>query len=402
MNPIDKEMDLLIRGSVDIILKDALLEKVRRSRRERRPLLIKAGFDPTAPDLHLGHAVLLEKMRHFQLMGHHVVFLIGDFTAIIGDPSGRSETRKAPTQEQILENAKTYARQVFKFLDPEKTKVDFNSRWMKKMSAVDLIHLAAQYSVARILERDDFQNRYRNRKAIGIHEFLYPLIQGYDSVALRADVELGGTDQKFNLLVGRELQKSYGQEPQVVITMPLLEGTDGKRKMSKSFGNYIALEDTPEQMFGKLMSISDTLMYRYYELLTEEDMDGVKKRHPFDAKDHLATLLVEKFHGPEKAAKARRGFARTTGSATLMAKTGLEGEGKAFLPISPGNKKLVDFIVHQGWTASKSEARRLIAQGAVEINGKKVYDIQAELTLCTGEECLIKVGKKYLFTLKSD
>ncbi|HET6370219.1 MAG TPA: tyrosine--tRNA ligase, partial [Nitrospiria bacterium] len=289
---VEREMEIIERGTVDVIIRERLVEKLRDSKRNNKPLLIKAGFDPTAPDLHLGHVVLLEKMRQFQSLGHRVVFLIGDFTAMIGDPSGQSKTRKVLTREQILENAKTYERQVFKILDFQKTKIDFNSRWMGKMSAEDLIRLAAQYSVARILERDDFQKRYREQLPIRVHEFLYPLVQGYDSVALHADVELGGTDQKFNLLVGRDLQEAYGQSPQIVITMPLLEGTDGKLKMSKSLGNYIALEDPPNVMFGKIMSINDELMYRYYELLTEENLDLVRKMHPRDAKVHLGELIV--------------------------------------------------------------------------------------------------------------
>ena len=284
MTDIDRHLDLIRRGAVEVIQPVELEAKLKRALTENRPLRIKAGFDPTAPDLHLGHTVLIHKLKHFQDLGHQVIFLIGDFTGMIGDPTGVSETRKALTKEQVLENATTYQRQIFKILDPARTKIEFNSRWMSEMSADGLIQLAAHYRVARMMERDDFHKRYQEQKPISLHEFLYPLVQGYDSVVLKADVELGGTDQKFNLLVGRELQRDYGQESQVVITMPLLEGTDGVKKMSKSVGNYIALEDKPGEMFGKVMSISDTLMYRYYELLTTEELGRVKALHPMEAK----------------------------------------------------------------------------------------------------------------------
>jgi len=291
MSDLSRQLDLILRGAVEVIQQTELETKLTRSLKERRPLRIKAGFDPTAPDLHLGHTVLIHKLKHFQDLGHQVIFLIGDFTGLIGDPTGVSETRKVLTKAQVQDNAKTYQRQIFKILDPEKTLIEFNSRWMGPMTAGGLIELAAHYRVARMMERDDFHKRYHEQKAISIHEFMYPLVQGYDSVALKSDIELGGTDQKFNLLVGRDLQRAYGQEPQVVITMPLLEGTDGVRKMSKSFGNYIALEDAPSDMFGKLMSISDTLMLRYYELLTTEDLAGVKAAHPMEAKQALADDL---------------------------------------------------------------------------------------------------------------
>src|SRR6185295_2401776 len=283
-------------------------QKLARAIKEKRPLRVKAGFDPTAPDLHLGHTVLLHKMKHFQDLGHEVIFLIGDFTGMIGDPSGVSETRVALTKAQVQENAKTYERQVYKVLDSEKTRVDFNSRWMSTMPAEALIELSSHCNVARMLEREDFHNRYQEQKPISIHEFMYPLIQGYDSVALKADVELGGTDQKFNLLVGRDLQRAYGQEAQVVITMPLLEGTDGVKKMSKSVGNYIALEDRPAEMFGKVMSISDTLMHRYYELLTTEDLGHLKNKHPMEAKQDLAHAIVARYHGARAADQARDEF----------------------------------------------------------------------------------------------
>ncbi len=285
MSELSRQLDLILRGSVEVIQQAELEAKLSRALKEGRPLRVKAGFDPTAPDLHLGHTVLIHKLKHFQDLGHQVIFLIGDFTGMIGDPTGVSETRVALSKEKVLENAKTYERQIFKILDPGKTTVEFNSRWMSTMTADGLIQLSAHYNVARMLEREDFHQRYTEQKPISIHEFMYPLIQGYDSVALKSDVELGGTDQKFNLLVGRDLQRDYGQDAQVVITMPLLEGTDGVRKMSKSVGNYIALEDKPDDMFGKLMSISDALMHRYYELLTTEDLSRVvKTQHPMEAK----------------------------------------------------------------------------------------------------------------------
>ncbi len=308
MSELSRQLDLILRGVVEVIQRAELEAKLTRSLKENRPLRVKAGFDPTAPDLHLGHTVLIHKLKHFQELGHHVIFLIGDFTGMIGDPTGQSETRVALSKEKVLENAKTYERQIFKILDPAKTQVEFNSRWMSTMTADALIHLSAQYSVARMLERDDFRKRYAEQKPISIHEFMYPLVQGYDSVALKSDIELGGTDQKFNLLVGRDLQRGHGQEPQVVMTMPLLEGTDGVKKMSKSVGNYIALEDAPNDMYGKLMSISDTLMLRYYELLTTEDMAGVKAAHPMEAKQALASLIVARYHGEEAGREARVAF----------------------------------------------------------------------------------------------
>ncbi len=308
MKDVNQQIDLIRRGAVEVIQPAELETKLKRALTEGRPLRVKAGFDPTAPDLHLGHTVLIHKLKHFQDLGHQVIFLIGDFTGMIGDPTGVSETRKALTKEQVLENAKTYQRQIFKILDPAKTVIEFNSRWMGAMSADGLIQLAAHYRVARMMERDDFHKRYQEQKPISVHEFLYPLVQGYDSVALKADVELGGTDQKFNLLVGRELQRDYGQESQVVITMPLLEGTDGIKKMSKSVGNYIALEDKPGEMFGKVMSISDVLMYRYYELLTTEDLGHAKSLHPMEAKQTLAELIVTRYHGTDAGKQARAEF----------------------------------------------------------------------------------------------
>ena len=388
MNEVERQLALIARGAVEIISTKELGDKLAESLKDRRPLRVKAGFDPTAPDLHLGHTVLIHKLKHFQDLGHEVVFLIGDFTGMIGDPTGVSGTRKPLTKEEVRQNAKTYERQIYKILDPERTIIDFNSRWMNRMTAEQLIHLSAHYSMARMLERDDFQKRYRDQKPISIHEFLYPLIQGYDSVALEADVELGGTDQKFNLLVGRELQRAYGQSPQVVLTMPLLEGTDGVRKMSKSLGNYIALEDPPEEMFGKLMSISDTLMWRYYELLTTEDLHSVKAMHPMEAKLNLASTIVARYHSPSAAADARAEFRQKFSEREFP----VESAERTVLSAEP--MPLVAVITKAGLAPSKTEARRLIAQGGVELDGEKVTDGDRILPAEPGREYRLKVGKK--------
>ena len=388
MNEVERQLALIARGAVEIISTKELGDKLAESLKDRRPLRVKAGFDPTAPDLHLGHTVLIHKLKHFQDLGHEVVFLIGDFTGMIGDPTGVSETRKPLTKEEVRQNAKTYERQIYKILDPERTIIDFNSRWMNRMTAEQLIHLSAHYSMARMLERDDFQKRYRDQKPISIHEFLYPLIQGYDSVALEADVELGGTDQKFNLLVGRELQRAYGQSPQVVLTMPLLEGTDGVRKMSKSLGNYIALEDPPEEMFGKLMSISDTLMWRYYDLLTAEDLNSVKAMHPMEAKLNLASTIVARYHSPSAAADARAEFRQKFSEREFP----VESAERTVLSAEP--MPLVAVITKAGLAPSKTEARRLIAQGGVELDGEKVTDGDRILPGEPGREYRLKVGKK--------
>ncbi|OQW56091.1 MAG: tyrosine--tRNA ligase [Nitrospira sp. ST-bin4] len=396
---VKQQLDLILRGVVEVIHPIELEAKLTRAMKENRPLRIKAGFDPTAPDLHLGHTVLIHKLKHFQDLGHQVLFLIGDFTGMIGDPTGVSETRKSLTTEQVRENAKTYQRQIFKILDPEKTLIEFNSRWMGPMTAGGLIELAAHYRVARMMERDDFQKRYHEQKPISVHEFLYPLVQGYDSVALKADVELGGTDQKFNLLVGRELQRDYGQEPQVVITMPLLEGTDGVKKMSKSVGNYIALEDKPGDMFGKVMSISDLLMHRYYELLTTEDLGRVKTLHPMEAKQALAELLVGRYHGGEAGRQARAEFQQkfqkqefpdqpdkhlilTAGD---MQETGESGTGSI---------KLIKLIAQTGLVSSNAEARRLIVQGGVEVDGEKESNPDKLIPFDPNQARRLKVGKR--------
>ena len=392
MMNIKEQLELIKRGSVEVISEDELVKKLNKG----KPLIIKAGFDPTAPDLHLGHTVLIHKLRQFQELGHKVVFLIGDFTGMIGDPTGKSETRKALTRDDVLKNSESYKEQVFKMLDPEKTEVRFNSEWMDSMTAVDMIGLAARYNVARMLERDDFHKRYKSGQSISIHEFLYPLIQGYDSVALKADVEIGGTDQKFNLLVGRELQRDYGQEPQVVLTMPLLEGTDGVNKMSKSLGNYIGITESPKEIFGKVMSITDELMFRYYELLshiTTQELTSLKDAvrngsvHPKDAKVTLAKEMVARFHGQDAAVQAEEEFSR------MFKAGGLPDDIEEKEVVCDGEKILVAVaIAKAGLALSNSEARRLIQQGGVSVDNSKVADINAELT--AGKEYLVQVGKR--------
>jgi tyrosyl-tRNA synthetase len=399
MMDVKQQLDLILRGAVEVIHPIELEAKLTRAMKEHRPLRIKAGFDPTAPDLHLGHTVLIHKLKHFQGLGHQVLFLIGDFTGMIGDPTGVSETRKSLTTEQVRENAKTYQRQIFKILDPDKTLIEFNSRWMGPMTAGGLIELAAHYRVARMMERDDFQKRYHEQKPISVHEFLYPLVQGYDSVALKADVELGGTDQKFNLLVGRELQRDYGQEPQVVITMPLLEGTDGVKKMSKSVGNYIALEDKPGDMFGKVMSISDLLMHRYYELLTTEDLGRVKMLHPMEAKQALAELLVGRYHGAEAGRQARAEFQQKfqkqefpdqPDKHLILTAGDMQERGES----GAGSIRLIKLIAQTGLVSSNTEARRLIIQGGIEVDGEKESNPDKLIAFDPNQVRRLKVGKR--------
>ncbi len=399
MKDVSQQLDLILRGAVELIQQTELEAKLKRSLAEKRPLRIKAGFDPTAPDLHLGHTVLIHKLKHFQELGHQVIFLIGDFTGMIGDPTGVSETRKALTKDQVLDNAKTYQRQIFKILDPEKTLIEFNSRWMKEMSAEELIQLTAHYRVARMMERDDFHKRYQEQKPISIHEFLYPLVQGYDSVVLKADVELGGTDQKFNLLVGRELQRDYGQESQVVITMPLLEGTDGVKKMSKSVGNYIALEDKPGEMFGKIMSISDALMHRYYELLTTESLERVKALHPMEAKQSLAELIVARYHGTEAGQQARTEFRHKFQAKEFPdnpdAHVVLQLDDMQENDTRGGSSiRLAKLITKTGLISSGSEARRLIIQGGVEVDGVKETNPDKLIPFERNQHFRLKIGKK--------
>lgn len=381
----------LERGTEEILVKSELVEKLKQG----RPLRIKVGFDPTAPDLHVGHTVIINKMRQFQELGHQVIFLIGDFTGRIGDPTGKSATRPPLTEEQVNQNATTYKEQVFKILDPDKTEVAFNSTWMGKMSSAEMIQLAAKQTVARMLERDDFNKRYKSNQPIAIHEFLYPLVQGYDSVALRADVEMGGTDQKFNLLVGRELQRMYGQEQQVVITLPLLEGLDGVNKMSKSLGNYIGITDAPNDMFGKIMSVSDELMWRYFDLLSFRPLTEVKKLrqdvadgfNPRDVKFLLAEELITRFHNKAAAVAAQEDFITRFQKGALpdeLPELSIETE-TAELPIA-------NLLKNTGLVESTSEAFRMIQQGGVKIDGVKVED--RNLLISKGTVAVIQVGKR--------
>ncbi len=390
MTSVTEAMEIIKRGADEILLEEGLVKKLERG----KPLRIKAGFDPTAPDLHLGHTVLINKLRQFQELGHEVMFLIGDFTAMIGDPTGKSATRPPLTREDVLENAKTYEHQVFKILDAQKTTVFFNSSWMGEMSAADMIQLAAKHTVARMLERDDFNKRYKGGQSISVHEFLYPLVQGYDSVAMKADVELGGTDQKFNLLVGRQLQEACGQEPQVALTMPILEGLDGVQKMSKSLNNYIGITDAPDDMFGKVMSISDELMWRYFELLSFKPMSEINRLqaqvdeglNPRDAKVQLAMELVGRFHTPADAEQANENFiARFRKGAMpddMPEKSLAAGDG---LPIA-------NLLKDAALVTSTSEAMRMIKQGAVKIDGERVED--KGLVCKAGTTHVYQVGKR--------
>jgi len=396
MKSVAEQIALIERGAVDFHSKEDLVKKLTRSLETGVPLIIKAGFDPTAPDLHLGHTVLIQKLRHFQLLGHDVHFLIGDFTGLIGDPTGKSDTRPALTPEDVKLNAETYKEQVFKILDPEKTKVVFNSTWLGKLTSFEMIRLASELTVARMLERDDFKKRFESNRPISIHEFLYPLIQGYDSVAMKADVELGGTDQLFNLLMGRDLQRSRGQEPQVVLTMPLLEGLDGVNKMSKSLGNYIGISEAPDSIFGKIMSISDDLMFRYYELLSDLPMTEIttlKGRiaagqiHPKTAKVQLAKEMVARFHHPEAAEDAERTFEQ------VFARHEMPDEIEEVRVVTTEAEIWVPkLLLDAGLVKSTSDGRRMIQQHAVSIEGEKVEDINAVIP--TKGAVLLKVGKR--------
>lgn len=387
----------LLRGADEVLVEQELVKKLE----EGRPLRIKAGFDPTAPDLHLGHTVLINKLKQFQNLGHEVLFLIGDFTGMIGDPTGKNATRKPLTRDEVIENAKTYEQQIFKILDPEKTLVMFNSSWMNAMSPVDLIQLAAKYTVARMLERDDFNKRYKNGQPIAIHEFLYPLIQGYDSVAMKADVELGGTDQKFNLLVGRHLQEIFGQKPQVVMTMPILEGLDGVQKMSKSLNNYIGITDSPEEMFGKLMSISDGLMWRYFELLSFRPMTEIRQwmqecelgANPRDYKVKLAQEIIERFHDAQAARAALESF-----EARFQRGEMPENIEEKELIVASGQNGIASILKNAGLTGSTSEAIRMINQGAVKIDGERIAD--AKLEIPAGTDHVYQVGKRRFMRIK--
>ena len=394
---VQEQMDILLKGVEDIISPEELEKRLEKSAKENRPLRVKAGFDPTAPDLHIGHTVLLQKMRQFQDLGHQVLFLIGDFTGMIGDPTGRSETRKALTPRQVAENARTYQEQVFKVLDPEKTEVVFNSTWMNRFAPADMIRLAASYTVARMLERDDFKTRHREGIPIYIHEFFYPLIQGYDSVALDADVELGGTDQRFNLLVAREIQREYGQEPEVIIMMPILEGLDGVQKMSKSLGNYVGVTEDHNQMYGKLMSISDDLMWRYYELLsdlTPSEIQSLKNKvewelyHPKQAKMDLAREIVARFHGEEAAKEAEAQFEKV-----FKAKQLPDEMPELVVATAEDPVWLVRILTAVRYAKSSSEGVRLIQQGAVRWDGQRITDKDTKIP-CDKEEHILQVGKK--------
>jgi len=379
------------RGAEEILVEEELVERLETG----RPLRVKAGFDPTAPDLHLGHTVLINKMRQFQELGHEVIFLIGDFTGMIGDPSGRNATRPPLTDEQIAENATTYKEQIFKILDPERTRVAFNSDWMGEFSGADLIRLASRHTVARMLERDDFRKRIDAGKSIAIHEFLYPLVQGYDSVALEADVELGGTDQKFNLLVGRQLQQAYGQKPQIVLTMPLLEGLDGVNKMSKSLGNYVGITDEPAEMFGKLMSVSDDLMWRYFELLsfrTTAEIDALRQQatdgmNPRDIKFLLAGELVARFHGEAAAADAKDSFIKRFKNNEIP-----NDLSELTVSAEDGRLGIANLLREAQLVASNGEAFRMIKQGAVRIDGERVED--GGLEIAAGTTHVYQVGKR--------
>ncbi len=393
---VAEQLEIIRRGSVEILLEKELTEKLEKSAKSGKPLKVKAGFDPTAPDLHLGHTVLIQKLRQFQQLGHEVYFLIGDFTGMIGDPTGKTETRKALTREDVLKNAETYKEQVFKILDPDRTKVVFNSQWLSKMMASDLIALAGKYTVARMLEREDFSKRFSSQLPISIHEFLYPLIQGYDSVALEADIELGGTDQKFNLLVGRELQREWGLVPQVVITMPLLEGLDGVNKMSKSLGNYIGINEPSDEIFGKIMSVSDELMLRYYELLSDmplPELDKLKTGirdgsvHPMDAKKSLGREIVARYHGTSAAFTAEENFVGRFRDNRIP-----DDMDHVALSIEGGKALLCKILAETGLVKSNSEGRRAIQQGGVKVNGDKVSDENLELN--SGVQYILQVGKR--------
>jgi tyrosyl-tRNA synthetase len=403
VRPVREQLAILRRGAVEVIPEDDLVRKLERAAQSGKPMRVKLGADPSAPDLHLGHTVVLQKLRDFQDCGHLAIFLIGDFTGMIGDPSGRSETRKPLDRQQVAANAETYKKQVFKILDPARTEVRFNSEWMERMAAADVVKLTAQYTVARLLERDDFARRFRENHPIGLHEFLYPLVQGYDSVALGADVELGGTDQKFNLLVGRELQKAAGQEPQVVVTMPLLEGTDARlvdgklagQKMSKSLGNAIGIDEPPAEMYGKIMAISDELMCRFIELLSRAESRPEPQTAPMEAKQTLAAELVARYHGADVARAAAEAFARRFQRGELpseIPEIRWSGDGETIW--------VSRLIAEAGLAKSNSEARRLVVQGGVRIDGRSVKDPQLEIP-CRGA-VLLEIGKRRIARVRFD
>lgn len=393
----EEQLELIKFATVDFISDGDFLKKLKKSYDTKKPLKIKFGADPSRPDIHIGHTVVINKLKVLQDLGHHIQFLIGDFTALIGDPTGRNTTRPILTREEIEENAKTYATQVFKILDPEKTEIVYNSSWLLKLTPIDFIKLTAKYTVARMLERDDFTNRYKSNTPISLHEFMYPLCQGYDSVALQSDLELGGTDQKFNLLVGRDLQSAYGQEQQCILTMPILEGLDGVNKMSKSLDNYISVNETPRDMFGKSMRVSDELMFRYYELLTNitaSDLQQLKadvasgKKHPREVKVNLAKTLVARFHSQAAAQNAEDEFNR------IFVDKGMPDEIPEFKMAAQKQIGLVQLMTQVGLTASNGEATRLITGGGVQIDQQKISDPKLKMDLESGQELVIKAGKK--------
>ncbi|MCM8766353.1 MAG: tyrosine--tRNA ligase [Candidatus Omnitrophica bacterium] len=386
---IEKEIELLKRGTVEIISEEELRAKLKSAYKENKPLKIKAGFDPSAPDLHLGHTVLLRKLKLFQELGHLVYFLIGDFTARIGDPSGRSTTRKPLSRAEVEKNVLTYEKQIFKILDQKKTRIVYNSSWCEKMKFENILDLASRYTVARLLERDDFLKRYKENRPITLLEFFYPLIQGYDSVVLEADVELGGTDQKFNLLVGRELMRDYGKSPQVIITLPLLEGTDGKEKMSKSLNNYIGITEPPQEMFGKIMSIPDEIMPKYYELLTDFSLDSLREMHPREAKFNLAKEIVRQYYGDNKAEESAREFDRIFRDREIPQE--IEEYRIPLGELKENKIWIVKLIRLLNFASSHAEARRLIEQGGVTLDGEKINNPESEIEI--NRPIIIKVGK---------
>ncbi len=392
--PINEQMDVIKRGVVELLPEDELVKKLERSLKENKPLVIKQGFDPTAPDIHLGHTVGIRKLKHFQDLGHQVVVIIGDYTAMVGDPSEKNSTRPRLSHEQVMEHAKTYQEQFFKILDPEKTIVRFNGEWFSKMNFAEIMELASKFTVARMLERDDFAKRYANQQPISIHEFFYPLMQGYDSVMIKADVEIGATEQKFNLVIGRDIQREYGQEPQVILTLPVLEGLDGKQRMSKSIGNYIGIDEDPVQMYGKTMSIPDELIYRYFELVTDvtqEELQTIKHQlqdstvNPRDLKMQLAFTLVRMYHGVQEAERAAQEFKK------VFVKKDVPDEMPEVVIDQP-QMRIDELLVATKTAQSKSEARRLITGGGVSVDGNKITDPFAVVELKDGQ--ILKVGKR--------
>jgi len=392
--PINEQMDVIKRGVVELLPEDELVKKLERSLKENKPLVIKQGFDPTAPDIHLGHTVGIRKLKHFQDLGHQVVVIIGDYTAMVGDPSEKNSTRPRLSHEQVMEHAKTYQEQFFKILDPEKTMVRFNGEWFSKMNFAEIMELASKFTVARMLERDDFAKRYANQQPISIHEFFYPLMQGYDSVMIKADVEIGATEQKFNLVIGRDIQREYGQEPQVILTLPVLEGLDGKQRMSKSIGNYIGIDEDPVQMYGKTMSIPDELIYRYFELVTDvtqDELQSIKQQlqdstvNPRDLKMQLAFTLVRMYHGVQEAERAAQEFKK------VFVKKDIPDEMPEIV-VDRAEMRIDELLVATRTAQSKSEARRLITGGGVSVDGEKITDPFSVIKLKSGQ--ILNVGKR--------